>query len=103
MDRNVKLVKGTYILEVRNESALCNNFYLHGFTFQHIDTYFLKDKKKVVNKLTEDKDTIYIPGKSILRLAVKFFEHKSSFFQSHILTHAELGQQSFVQIVGTTN
>ena len=103
MDRNVKLVKGTYILEVRNDSALCNNFYLHGFTFQHIDTYFLKEKKKVVNKLIEDKDTIYIPAKSIVRLAVKFFEHKSSFFQSHILTHAELGQQSFVQIVGTTN
>ena len=103
MDRNVKLVKGTYILEVRNESALCNNFYLHGFTFQHIDTYFLKDKKTVVNKLIEDKDTIYIPGKSIVRLAVKFFEHKSSFFQSHILTHAELGQQSFVQIVSTTS
>ena len=102
MDRNVKLVKGTYILEVRNESALCNNFYLHGFTFQHIDTYFLKEKKKVVNKLIEDKDTIYIPPKSVVRLAVKFFEHKSSFFQSHILTHAELGQQSFVQIVSST-
>ena len=108
MDRNIKIVKGTYILEVRNEGSLCNNFYLHGFTFQHIDTLFLEKEKggkekRVVNKLIEDKDTIYIPAKSIVRLAVKFSEHKSSFFQSHILTHAELGQQSFLQIISTTS
>jgi FtsP/CotA-like multicopper oxidase with cupredoxin domain len=100
MSREIKRVKGTYVLEVKNDSVLCNNFYLHGFTFQHIDTVFLGKKAKiVVNKLVEDKDTIYIPAKSIVRLAVKFSDQKSSFFQSHILTHAELGQQSFLQIV----
>jgi FtsP/CotA-like multicopper oxidase with cupredoxin domain len=132
---------GTYIIEITNTSVLGNNFFLHGFTFQHIDTIFVRnvyknnfDCERVVerfqNKILENKDTIYIPGKpcnqdekgkTIVRLAVDFSnklfckdgtrdiiaygkyptECRSGgwIFQSHMLTHAELGQQGYIQIV----
>lgn len=117
---------GTYIIEVTNTSPLANNFYLHGFTFQHIDTIFVKEdgNEKVACQVVENKDTIYIPArpsggpsghKTVVRLAVRFSskcrdiiaygkeptECKSGgwVFGTHILTHAELGQEGFIQIV----
>ena len=118
---------GTYIIEVTNKSPLANNFHLHGFTFQHLDTLLLSRdcKDRIVNKVLENKDTIYIPprpdgyrSKTVVRLAVKFdsrhpdkrniiaygkdpTEKRSGgwIFQSHILTHAQLGQEGFIQIV----
>jgi len=53
---------GTYIIEVTNTSDLANNFYLHGFTFQHLDTLYISEDRKdrEINKVLENKDTIYI-------------------------------------------
>ena len=115
---------GTYIIEVINSSPTANNFHLHGFTFQHIDTVYVnKDcKERDVSQIVENKDTIYIPArpggkktKTVVRLAVKFSHRNRDIlaygkqptekrsggwiFESHILTHAELGQQGFIQIV----
>lgn len=116
---------GTYIIEVTNTSPLANNFYLHGFNFQHIDTLFISEdnKERIVNHVLENKDTIYIPakpcggnGRTVVRLAVKFSskcrkilafgkeptENRSGgwIFQSHVLSNANLGQEGFIQIVG---
>ncbi len=86
---DVKILKdGTYIIEITNESSLSNNFYLHGQTFQHIDT------NQVENKLIENKDTIYIPAKSVVRLAATFKRDTS--FSSRILTY---DQKAIIQIV----
>ena len=115
----------TYIIEVTNYSDIANNFFLHGFTFQHLDTLQVTKQgvHREINKVLENKDTIYIPpkpegykSKTVVRLAVKFSgkgrnihavggyptEHKAGgwIFQSHMLTHAELGQQGYIQIVG---
>ena len=115
---------GTYIIEVTNYSLLANNFHLHGFTFQHLDTLFITKghQERIENKILENKDTIYIPArptngrsKTVVRLAVEFnskhreiiaygkqpTEKRSGgwIFQSNILTHSELGQAGFIQIV----
>jgi FtsP/CotA-like multicopper oxidase with cupredoxin domain len=124
-DAPIVFEDGIYIIEVTNTSPLANNFYLHGFTFQHIDTLLISDcnKERIVNHVLENKDTIYIPAKpcgkrskTVVRLAVKFTskcrniiafgkeptEKRSGgwIFQSHILTNANLGQEGFIQIVG---
>jgi FtsP/CotA-like multicopper oxidase with cupredoxin domain len=124
-DAPIVFEDGTYIIEVTNTSPLANNFYLHGFTFQHIDTLLISDgnKERIINQVIENKDTIYIPArpygrraKTVVRLAVKFSsdcrnivafgkeptEKRSGgwIFQSHVLTNASLGQEGFIQIVG---
>lgn len=123
-DAPVVFEDGTYIIEVTNWSNMANNFHLHGFKFQHIDTVYISngDKDIIYNKITENKDTIFIPprphgynAKTVVRLAVEFkdkcrdiiaygkypTDYRSGgwIFQSHMLTHAELGQQGFIQIV----
>ncbi len=123
-DAPIVFEDGTYIIEVTNTSPLSNNFYLHGFTFQHLDTLYISEKSKErdVIKVVENKDTIYIPArpcghrsKTIVRLAVKFSskcrdiiaygkeptECRSGgwIFGSHIITHGDLGQEGFIQIV----
>jgi len=115
---------GTYIIEITNSTDLANNFYLHGFTFQHLDTLYISEsgKEREVNKVLENKDTIYIPArpcgypsKTVVRLAVKFSSKDRDIvaygkhptecrsggwvFTTGILTHADLGQQGFIQIV----
>lgn len=115
---------GTYIIEITNTSDLANNFYLHGFTFQHLDTLYISEdnKDREINKVLENKDTIYIPAKpagcrskTVVRLAVKFSSKDRDIiaygksptecrsggwiFSSHMLTHAELGQAGFIQII----
>ena len=132
----IVIADGTYIIEVTNYSPLANNFHLHGFHFQHLDTLILsKDRKeRIINRVLENKDTIYIPAcshdsytngydcdrsKTVVRLAVDFSSKNREIvaygkeprnvnghsvsggwvFQSHILTHAELGQQGFIQII----
>ena len=114
-----------YIIEVTNYSSIANNFFLHGFSFQHLDTLKVTSEgvEREINKVLENKDTIYIPprpegykSKTVVRLAVKFtgkcrdinaFGKEPTectaggwIFQSHILTHAERGQKGFVQIIG---
>ena len=76
---------GIYIIEISNYSNLPNNFHLHGFSFQHLDTWLLsrKGKERIVNHVIENKDTILIPArpeadkkdakaKTVVRLAVDF-------------------------------
>ena len=93
---DIKIMKDmTYILEIKNDSLLPNNFYLHGCTFQHIDTIF--NGKRVENKLLEDKDTIYVPTQSVVRLAATF--KSNTIFSSRILTRSEQGDQGLIQIV----
>ena len=95
---HIKIMKDmTYILEIKNASLLPNSFYMHGCTFQHIDTIFIEEKKRVENKLLEDKDTIYIPYNSVVRLAAIF--KNNTIFSSRILTRSEVGDQGLIQIV----
>lgn len=114
----------TYIIEITNNSMKGNNFFLHGFYFQHIETIW-KDENitRVHPKFVENKDTIFVPGakcssgKCILRLAVKFSSGSKCrniiaygktptdcrsggwICGSHILSLADKGQQAFLQIV----
>jgi hypothetical protein len=117
---------GIYIIEVSNYSDLDNNFHLHGFSFQHIDTVTVTRSGKTIspNLIVENKDTIVIPAraefsepaKTVVRLAVEFkSKHRDIIayggpnstktksggwiFQSHLLTNEELGQAGYIQIV----
>ena len=115
---------GTYVIEVTNTSPLANNFHLHGFMFQHLETLYMSEsnRERIVNQVLENKDTIYIPAKpegrkskTVVRLAVRFSsegrdilaygkeptEKRSGgwIMQSHVLTHANLGQEAFIQVV----
>jgi len=123
-DAPIVIEDGTYIIEITNTSDLANNFYLHGFTFQHLDTLYISedDKDRQINKVLENKDTIYIPAKpcgdrskTVVRLAVRFSskgrdivaygkeptECRSGgwIFTSSMLTRSNLGQAGFVQII----
>jgi FtsP/CotA-like multicopper oxidase with cupredoxin domain len=119
---------GTYIIEITNTFEFPNNFYIQGFTFQHLNTIYISDinsnvlLEKVENKILENKDTIYIPpkpsgknSKTVVRLAIEFLvpvidpvidpvtvskDYSQSYiFQSNILSYAEKGQKGFISIV----
>jgi len=101
-NHHVVIQDGTYIIEVTNTSPLPNNFYLHGFTFQHIETLY--GKTRFPNSCIENKDTIYIPAskkyeKVVVRLAVTFRGKTGRWlFSSQIVTRAEAGQRGTISI-----
>lgn len=103
---------GVYIIEITNTSSLANNFHIRGFSFQHIDTIFVVNnrRKRMINRILENKDTIYIPPKpkgsnsfTVVRLAIEFSKSGSWIFSSHILSNVERGQKGFIRIISECN
>ena len=106
----------TYLIEITNPLEVANNFYIEKYTFQHIDTIFTSIinsnvvSERIVNKIIENKDTIYIPprpgdkySKTVVRLAIEFksksYTEHSCIFQSNLLTYTNNGQKAFLLII----
>jgi FtsP/CotA-like multicopper oxidase with cupredoxin domain len=120
----------TVIWEVHNLAGGHHNFHLHGFTFQLLDTEFLdmdapENDRVVPAPYLEDKDTIFIPGRSgargrsrtITRLALVIDDTGREgqigaygkvpskdlsggwVVHCHLLEHAARGMMSFLQVV----
>ena len=73
-----------------NNSAFDHPFHLHGYFFQVLD-----DKR-----VPEWKDTVNVPVKSSLRIAVSFDERPGLWmYHCHILDHAEVGMMGHLQVL----
>jgi FtsP/CotA-like multicopper oxidase with cupredoxin domain len=73
-----------------NNSAFDHPFHLHGYFFQVLD-----DKR-----IPEWKDTINVPVKSRIRVAVDFDERPGMWmYHCHILDHAEVGMMGHLQVL----
>jgi FtsP/CotA-like multicopper oxidase with cupredoxin domain len=123
-------VGDTVIWEVHNLAGGAHNFHLHGFTFQLLETEFLdmdtpENNRVVPAPYLEDKDTIFLPGRTgargksrtITRLAltiddagregqiVAYGKAPSTDLSGgwvvhcHLLEHSSRGMMSFLQVV----
>jgi FtsP/CotA-like multicopper oxidase with cupredoxin domain len=73
------------VWDVVNDTEMDHPFHLHGFFFQPLTLNGAPVERQW-------KDTMNVPQKQTLRLAVRFDDHAGSFmFHCHILEHAELG------------
>jgi FtsP/CotA-like multicopper oxidase with cupredoxin domain len=86
----------TQIWTIVNSTTWSHPFHIHGFFFQVLD-----DKGQPVRPLAW-KDTVNVPFKSTVRIAVRFDEGRPGawMFHCHILDHADGGLMGTV-IVGT--
>lgn len=79
----------TQIWTVRNNTDFNHPFHLHGYYFQVLDE----------NLVPEWKDTIDVPVKTEVRLAVYFDERPGTWmYHCHILDHAEVGMMGHIVI-----
>jgi FtsP/CotA-like multicopper oxidase with cupredoxin domain len=73
-----------------NNSAFDHPFHLHGYFFQVLD-----DKR-----VPEWKDTVNVPVKSTVRIAIDFDERPGLWmYHCHILDHAEVGMMGHLQVL----
>ncbi|UQS23732.1 MULTISPECIES: multicopper oxidase domain-containing protein [Amycolatopsis] len=92
------------IWEIEN-NVYSHNFHIHEVAFQILDT----DGAPPPSYATGYKDTVYVPGKSVVRLAVQFgkFTDPTSpyMYHCHILRHEDSGMMGQFVIVepGTEN
>jgi len=91
-DRAVPLmakVGETHVWTVKNDTDFSHPFHLHGFFFQVLDE----------NRVLEWKDTVDVPHKSELKLAVKFDNRPGMWmYHCHILDHAEAGMMGHLHV-----
>ena len=79
-----------HVWTVVNNSAFDHPFHLHGYFFQVLD-----DKR-----VPEWKDTVNVPVKSSIRIAVDFDERPGIWmYHCHILDHAEVGMMGHLQVL----
>jgi FtsP/CotA-like multicopper oxidase with cupredoxin domain len=79
----------THVWTVSNDTAFDHPFHLHGFFFQVIDDA----------RIPEWKDTVNVPVKSKVRLAIRFDERPGMWmYHCHILDHAEVGMMGHVHL-----
>ena len=72
----------TEVWRVVNDTDFAHPFHLHGYFFQVQDE----------NRVPEWKDTVNVPAKSELTLAVRFDERPGAWmYHCHILDHADVG------------
>jgi FtsP/CotA-like multicopper oxidase with cupredoxin domain len=75
----------TQIWRIVNNTDFAHPFHLHGYFFQVLDD----------TRVPEWKDTVNVPTKSELRLAVRFDDRPGAWMlHCHILDHAEVGMMS---------
>jgi len=83
-------VGDTEIWTVRNETDFSHPFHIHGFFFQVLDD----------SRVLEWKDTIDVPSKSSIRLAVHFDDRPGMWmYHCHILDHAEIGMMGHLRVL----
>ena len=79
----------THVWTVINNSPFDHPFHLHGYFFQVLDD----------RRVAEWKDTVNVPVKSSMRLAVRFDERPGMWmFHCHILDHAEVGMMGHLHV-----
>jgi FtsP/CotA-like multicopper oxidase with cupredoxin domain len=79
----------TQVWRLTNNSAFDHPFHLHGYFFQVLDD----------RRIPEWKDTINVPVKSTVRIAVKFDERPGVWmFHCHILDHADVGMMGHLHV-----
>ena len=79
----------THVWTVTNNTAFDHPFHLHGFFFQVLDD----------GRVPEWKDTVNIPVKSSVRLAIRFDERPGMWmYHCHILDHAEAGMMGHLHL-----
>jgi FtsP/CotA-like multicopper oxidase with cupredoxin domain len=82
-------VGDTEVWDVVNDTDFAHPFHLHGFFFQVLDD----------TRVPEWKDTVNVPSKSQLKLAIKFDERPGVWmYHCHILDHAEVGMMGHLRL-----
>jgi FtsP/CotA-like multicopper oxidase with cupredoxin domain len=80
----------TDVWTLLNDTDFAHPFHLHGYFFQVLDD----------TRVPEWKDTISVPSKSELKIAVKFDERPGMWmYHCHILDHAETGMMGHLHVV----
>jgi len=78
-----------HIWTLKNDSPFDHPFHLHGYFFQVLDG----------DRVPEWKDTVNIPVKSSLRIAIDFDERPGMWmYHCHILDHAEVGMMGHLHV-----
>jgi FtsP/CotA-like multicopper oxidase with cupredoxin domain len=87
----------TQVWKLINNTDFAHPFHLHGYFFQVIDD----------TRVPEWKDTVNVPAKSELRIAIEFDERPGTWmYHCHILDHAEVGMMGHLRVLAldeTTN
>jgi FtsP/CotA-like multicopper oxidase with cupredoxin domain len=79
----------TEVWRIVNNTDFSHPFHLHGYFFQVLDE----------NRVPEWKDTVDVPTKSELSIAVRFDERPGAWmFHCHILDHAEAGMMGHLLV-----
>jgi len=72
----------TQVWHIKNNTDFAHPFHVHGYFFQVLDP----------DRVPEWKDTVNVPAKSELTIALRFDERPGTWmFHCHILDHAEVG------------
>jgi FtsP/CotA-like multicopper oxidase with cupredoxin domain len=80
----------TQVWRLTNDTDFAHPFHLHGYFFQVLDD----------SRVPEWKDTVSVPSKSELRIAVRFDERPGMWmYHCHILDHAEAGMMGHLHVV----
>jgi FtsP/CotA-like multicopper oxidase with cupredoxin domain len=80
----------TQIWRIVNGTDFSHPFHLHGYFFQVLDD----------SRVPEWKDTVDVPTKSELRIAIAFDERPGMWmFHCHILDHAEVGMMGHLHVL----
>ena len=80
----------TQVWKLVNDTDFAHPFHLHGYFFQVLDDA----------RVPEWKDTISVPSKSELAIAVKFDERPGMWmYHCHILDHAEIGMMGHLHVI----
>ena len=79
----------THVWTVTNNSPFDHPFHLHGYFFQVLDD----------QRVPEWKDTVNVPVKSTVRIAITFDERPGMWmYHCHILDHAEVGMMGHLHV-----
>jgi FtsP/CotA-like multicopper oxidase with cupredoxin domain len=79
----------TQIWRIVNDTDFSHPFHLHGYFFRVLD-----------EAVPEWKDTVDVPTKSELRIAIKFDERPGQWmYHCHILDHAEAGMMGHLHVI----
>jgi FtsP/CotA-like multicopper oxidase with cupredoxin domain len=79
----------TQIWMIKNDTAFSHPFHLHGYFFQVLDD----------TRIAEWKDTVDVPSRSSLALAVRFDDRPGVWmYHCHILDHAESGMMGHLWV-----
>lgn len=79
----------THVWTIVNDTDFAHPFHLHGYFFQVLDE----------SRVPEWKDTVNVPAKSRLRIAVRFDERPGVWMlHCHILDHAEAGMMGHLRV-----